>query len=89
MKMQNDKRKNLIMKTLGKNVKKLRGEKSQFLMASENDISISIISTVERRIKDPQLTTLFKIAEALNIKTSDLIKLVEEQLPKGFSLIEK
>ncbi len=89
MKMQNDKRKNLIMKTLGKNVKKLRGEKSQFLMASENDISISIISTVERGIKDPQLTTLFKIAEALNIKTSDLIKLVEEQLPKGFSLIEK
>ncbi len=87
--MQNDKRKNLIMKTLGKNVKKLRGEKSQFLMASENDISISIISTVERGIKDPQLTTLFKIAEALNIKTSDLIKLVEEQLPKGFSLIEK
>ena len=58
-------------------------------MASENDISISIISTVERGIKDPQLTTLFKIAEALNIKTSDLIKLVEEQLPKGFSLIEK
>ncbi len=89
MKMQNDKRKNLIMKTLGKNVRKLRGEKSQFLMASENDISISIISTVERGIKDPQLTTLFKIAEALNIKTSDLIKLVEEQLPKGFSLIEK
>lgn len=89
MRMQNDKRKNLIMKTLGKNVKKLRGEKSQFLMASENDISISIISTVERGIKDPQLTTLFKIAEALNIKTSDLIKLVEEQLPKGFSLIEK
>lgn len=87
--MQNDKRKNLIMKTLGKNVRKLRGEKSQFLMASENDISISIISTVERGIKDPQLTTLFKIAEALNIKTSDLIKLVEEQLPKGFSLIEK
>ena len=89
MRMQNDKRKNLIMKTLGKNVKKLRGEKSQFLMASENDISISIISTVERGIKDPQLTTLFKIAEALNIKTSDLIKLVEEQLPKVFSLIEK
>lgn len=89
MEMQNDKRKNLIMKTLGKNVKKLRGEKSQFLMASENDISISIISTVERGIKDPQLTTLFKIAEALNIKASDLIKLVEEQLPKGFSLIEK
>ncbi len=89
MEMQNDKRKNLIMKTLGKNVRKLRGEKSQFLMASENDISISIISTVERGIKDPQLTTLFKIAEALNIKTSDLIKLVEEQLPKGFSLIEK
>lgn len=87
--MHNDKRKNLIMKTLGKNIKKLRGEKSQFLLASENDISISIISTVERGIKDPQFTTLYKIAEALNIKTWELVKLVEEQLPKGFSLIDK
>ena len=87
--MQVNKHKNLIMKTLGKTIKKLRGEQSQFMLASENDISVSIISTTERGIKDPQFTTLFKIAEALNIKPSELVKLVENQLPEGFTLIDK
>lgn len=87
--MQTDRKKSIIMKILGKNVKKLRGETSQFMLASENDISVSIISTVERGLKDPQFTTLYKIAEALNIKTSELVKLVEDQLPNGFSLIDK
>lgn len=87
--MQVNKHKNLIMKTLGKTIKKLRGEQSQFMLASENDISVSIISTVERGMKDPQFTTLFKIAEALNIKPSELVKLVENQLPEDFTLIDK
>lgn len=87
--MQLDKNKKLILKLLGKHIKNLRGEKSQFILASENDISVSIISTVERAIKDPQITTVFKLAEALNIKTSELLKLIENDLPKGFSMIDK
>lgn len=82
--MQIEKRKKLIMKILGENIQRLRGDKSQFILSSENDISCSIISTVERGLKDPQFTTLFKIAEALNIKTSELVKLVENELPKIF-----
>ena len=87
--MQIEKRKKLIMKNLGENIQRLRGDKSQFILSSENDISCSIISTVERGLKDPQFTTLFKIAEALNIKTSELVKLVENELPKNFSMIDK
>ena len=82
-------KKKIILTALGKTLKYFRGEKSQFLFASENDISISIISTVERGMKDPQLTTLCKIAEALNIKLSDFIKEFESNLPEKFSLIEK
>lgn len=77
------------MKILGENIQRLRGDKSQFILSSENDISCSIISTVERGLKDPQFTTLFKIAEALNIKASELVKLVENELPKNFSMIDK
>ena len=87
--MQIEKRKKLIMKILGENIQRLRGDKSQFILSSENDISCSIISTVERGLKDPQFTTLFKIAEAINIKTSELVKLVENELPKNFSMIDK
>ena len=87
--MQIDEKKKLIMKILGESVIRLRGEKSQFILASENDISSSIISTIERGLKDPQLTTFFKIAEALNIKPSELLLEIENQLPKDFSLIDK
>lgn len=87
--MQVDKKKQMILKALAKKVKELRGEQSQFMLASKNDISGSIISTVERGIKDPQTTTLFKIAEAFNMKTWQFVKLFEDELPKDFSLIDK
>ena len=87
--MQLDKNKKQILKLLGKHARELRGERSQFILAGENDISVSIISTIERAMKDPQLTTVFKLAEALNIKPSEFIKLIENDLPKNFSMIDK
>lgn len=81
--------KKLILQALAKHTKRLRGGKSQFMFCSENDISTSIISTIERVMKDPQLTTVFRIAEAFNMKTSEFIKLIEDELPENFSLIEK
>ncbi len=81
--------KELICKATGDVLKQLRGTKSQFMFSSENDISVSIINTIERGIKDPQLTTIFKIAEALEIKPSEFVKLIEKKLPKDFQLIDK
>ena len=69
-------------------MKELRGDKSQFIFSSENDISVSIISCAERGLKDPQLTTLFKLANAYNIPVFDFIKMVAEKLPEDFSMIE-
>lgn len=87
--MQVDSGKQKILNSLASHVKELRGDRSQFIIASENDISTSIISTIERALKDPQLTTLFKVAEALNIKASKLVELIEKDLPKDFTLIDK
>lgn len=78
-----------ILESLSEVVKELRGEKSQFKFCAENNISISIISTIERGIKDPQLTTIFKIAEAFNIPPEELISLISKKLPKNFSIIDK
>lgn len=83
-----EEKKKLILKSLAKQARKLRGEKSQFILSSEYDISVSIISTVERALKDPQLTTLFKLAEAFNLKPHEFVKLIEDGLPEGFSLID-
>ena len=87
--MQTSENKQLILNALAFHTKKLRGKQSQFMLCSENDISGSIISTIERGMKDPQLTTIFKLAEAFEVKPSEFIRLIEEELPADFSLIEK
>lgn len=87
--MQYEEKKKIICLALANVVKNLRGRKSQFMFASENDFSTSIISTVERGLKDPQLTTIFKMAEAFNLKGSEFLELIEKELPNNFTLIEK
>ncbi len=82
-------KKKLILKALADTMKELRGDKSQFLFACENDLSISIISSAERGLKDPQLTTLFKIAEGFGISPGKFLEKIWEKLPKDFEMIEK
>ena len=85
--MQEEKKK-LICKVAGQALKMLRGEKSLYMHSAEYEISTSLLSSLERGLKDPQLTTVFKLSEALGIKASDFVKIIEQELPNGFSLIE-
>ena len=85
--MQEEKKK-LICKVAGQALKMLRGEKSLYMLSAEYEISTSLLSSLERGWKDPQLTTVFKLSEALGIKASDFVKIIEQELPNGFSLIE-
>lgn len=82
-------KKQYILNALALTLKELRKNKSQFIFSSENDISISIVSLIERGLKDPQLTTIFRIAEACNISPSAFISKISEKLPQNFSLIDK
>ncbi len=84
-----EEKKKLVITALAETIKELRGEKSQFIVASENDIPISILSTAERGIKDPQLTTIFKIAEAFDLSVVDFLAKVCEKLPAAFEMIDK
>lgn len=87
--MQVKEKKKLILNALATTIREKRGEKSQFMLASENDISTSILSTIERGIKDPQLTTLYKLANAFNIPIVELISCIDEKLPKDFTLLDE
>ena len=84
-----DDKKKIILNALALTMKELRGKQSQFMFSSENDISVSIISTAERALKDPQLTTLFKLSEAYNLSIVEFMTKIVEKLPKDFFLIEK
>ncbi len=82
-------KKQLILNALAEAMKELRGDKSQFMFASENDISIAIISTGERGLKDPQLTTIFKLAEAYNLSPEKFIAKIVANLPSGFTFTDE
>ncbi len=43
---------------------------------------------LERGIKDPQLSTLWRASEALNMPLSSLIKEIEKKVGRNFTLIE-
>ena len=81
-----DKKKKIIMQSLSKTVKRLRGDKSQFMLGAEFDIPSSGISDIERGIKDPQLTTIFKLANAFSMTSSEFLLEIEKMLPKNFTV---
>ena len=81
-----ERKKKLICNTLAKTVKRLNGKKSQFILGAEYDIPSSVISDIERSVKDPQLTTLFKLANAFGLSISQFLKELEKELPENFSV---
>lgn len=81
-------KKQIYLKAIAKVAKRLRGKRSQNTVALEYEISNSLISTIERALKDPQSTTIARIAEAHNLKTSKFYELVEKELPEGFSFTD-
>jgi len=87
--MQYLKQKKLIKSTLKKVITSLMTNKSNFLFGAENDISTSILSDIKNEKKDPQLTTIFRLAEAFNLNVYDFVKLIDDELPEKFSFIEK
>lgn len=63
-------------------------KKSIRLLADEFDIQKSLISRLENGINEPKLISIWTLCEALNLKPSELLRRVEENLPSEFSLIE-
>lgn len=61
---------------LGHTIKRLREQKgfTQEALAEKADIHTSYIGQIERGIRYPSLKILFKIADALSSKISDLFK---------------
>ena len=56
---------------------------TQEALAFECELHPTYISQIERGIKSPTLRTLFKMAEAMDIQPSSLVKLIEKQLQKS------
>ncbi len=91
MQYKNEKMLHLI-KTFGECVRKKRIEttnKSLTLFSYEYDLDSGNMSRIENGHIEPKLTMLWRIAEALGIKLSDLCKILENSLGDDFFLIDK
>lgn len=72
----------MVAKTFGKVLRELREKNkiSQEKLAEFCDLDRTYISLLERGLRQPTITTIFKIAGALHISPSDLIRKVEVQI---------
>ena len=83
-------KKSQLLKIIGKIIKKhrLATKKGILLHAYEFDIPSSSLNLIERGIRDPQITTLWKIANSFDMTFGEFINEIEKQLPNDFTLIE-
>ena len=67
---------------VGKVIQRYREKKglSQEVLSGFADIGRTHLSAIERGIRKPTLDTFFKIAEALNMAPSELMKLIENEI---------
>ncbi len=76
-----------FQKAIAKVVKENR-TKSITKSADEIGMGKSMWADLENGIKDPQFSTLWRIAEGLGIKPHILVKMIEEELGDDFSFLE-
>ena len=90
MEKRDNSKKKLLLKTIGKLIKEKRLAKNKgiLLFSYEYDISNSSISALERGDRDVQLSTMWKIANALDMTFSEFVNEIEKELPKGFKMID-
>ena len=87
-KMQDENSKKLILKACSIVYKKLKKDKSNYMIGLEYNVSTSLLNLLERGLKDPQLTTIFKLAQIFNIKPSKLIEEIENAIDGDINLID-
>ncbi len=78
-----------LQKILGQIIQKQRRNISISQISNEIGLSKSIWSELEKGNKDIQLSTFWRIAEALNVKPSLLIQKIEDELGENFSFLEE
>ena len=66
---------------VGKVIQEYREKRglSQEVASGLADIGRTHLSAIERGIRKPTLETFFRIADALDIKPSELVRLIEEK----------
>lgn len=83
-------KKQLLLKTIGEIVKekRLKLKKGILLLSYEYDIPNSSLAQLEKGNRDVQISTLWKLSEALEMTFPEFISEVTKRLPENFKLVE-
>lgn len=82
---------NIIKQLLGEIIREKREKlgKSQRLLADEYGVEKSLLNRAENATNETKIISLFTISELLGTKPSEILKEVENRLPKNFSILDK
>ena len=82
--------KKILLTTIGRIIhqKRIKLSKGINKFSFEYDIGNGLLSRLEKGNTDTQITTLWKLANAFNIKFSDLVVEIENELPENFNFYE-
>ena len=81
-----------LRKILGKTIKDLREKETGLSgnkFANEYELGNGNLSRIENAVTDCKVITAWRIAEALGLKLSDLIKRVENSVGNDFKLTDE
>lgn len=83
-------KRDMLLKAVGKVIHSRRKEcgKGILLLSYEYDLSSNSLERIEKGLRDPQLTTIWKIVDALGMTFDEFIVKVKSELPDGFVLID-
>lgn len=81
--------KKLMQKALSEIIKKHRQDKNKSISLISDEIGMtkSMWADLEKSIKDPQLSTLWRVSEALDIPLSVVVCELEAVLGESFTLV--
>ncbi|MCM1265580.1 MAG: helix-turn-helix transcriptional regulator [Candidatus Gastranaerophilales bacterium] len=89
--MQDENKKHYFIEKVGMLLKNIRIKKNISIskISSEYDIDKSTWSKIERGFYSIELATIWRMAEALDMKFSEFSKLLEKELGDNFKLIDE
>ncbi len=85
-----EQKKKILLKAIGEVVFENRSTLNKGInkFSFEYDIGNGLLSRLEHGTTDTKITTLWKLANAFEIKFSDFAKLIEKKLPSDFNFYE-
>lgn len=87
----NEEKKKILLSAIGQIIYAKRKEtgKGILLHSYEFDIPSNSLERIEKGLRDPQITTLWKIVNSLNMDFKEFINILYKQLPDKFDLTDE